>query len=312
VRVFVAGATGVLGRNLVPLLVAGGHEVIGMTRSPEKADALRAAGAEPVVADALDAQALKAAVIDAHPDAIVHLLTALPARIDPRKVRRDLAVNDALRSRGTRDLVAAAQAAGVQRIVAQSIAFAYLPGPPGTLHTESEVLNLDGPRSFRRSVGALHELECAVRGVQGTVLRFGYLYGPGTSIAQAGSMAEDLRRRRMPIVGRGQGVWSFVAVDDAARAILAALERHDGEAHIYNVVDDDPSPVREWLPALAAAVGAPRPWRVPVPIARLIAGSLGVLFMEGAQGASNANVKRELGWVPRVASWREGFGTALG
>jgi len=311
-RVFVAGATGVLGRSLVPMLVAAGHEVTGMTRSPEKQQALREAGAEPVVADALDAQALKAAVVGARPDAIVHVLTALPDRIDPRKVTRDFAVNDELRSRGTRDLIAAAQAAGVKRIVAESIAFAYLPGPPGTLHTETEVLHLDGPKAFRRTARALHELECAVRGVQGTVLRFGYLYGPGTSIAREGTLAEDLRRRRMPIVGRGDGVWSFVHIDDAARAILLALERQDGEAHIYNVVDDEPAPVREWLPALAAAVGAPRPWRVPTPIARVVGGELGVLFMAKAQGASNANVKRELGWKPQIASWREGFRTALG
>jgi nucleoside-diphosphate-sugar epimerase len=311
-RVFVAGATGVLGRSLLPMLVADGHEVTGMTRSPEKAQALRAAGAEPVVADALDAQALKAAVVDAHPDAIVHLLTSLPHRLDPRKVERDLAVNDRLRSRGTRDLIAAAQAAGVQRIVAQSIAFAYLPGPPGTLHTETEVLNLDGPKSFRRTVGALHDLECSVRGVQGTVLRFGYLYGPGTSIARDGTLAADLRRRRMPVVGRGDGVWSFVHVNDAARAILAALDRQDGEAHIYNVVDDEPAPVREWLPALASAVRAPRPWRIPTPIARLVAGDLGVMFMAKGQGASGALIKQELGWEPQIHSWREGFRTALG
>jgi nucleoside-diphosphate-sugar epimerase len=311
-RVFVAGATGVLGRSLLPMLVADGHEVTGMTRSPEKVQALRAAGAEPVVADALDAQALKAAVVDARPDAIIHLLTSLPDRIDPRKVERDFAVNDRLRSRGTRDLIAAAQAAGVQRIVAQSIAFAYLPGPPGTLHTETEVLHLDGPKSFRRTAGALHDLECSVRGVQGTVLRFGYLYGPGTSIARDGTIAADLRRRRMPIVGRGEGVWSFVHVDDAARAILVALDRQNGEAHIYNVVDDEPAPVREWLPALASAVEAPRPWRVPTPIARLVAGDLGVMFMAKGQGASSALIKQELGWKPQLGSWREGFRTALG
>jgi nucleoside-diphosphate-sugar epimerase len=311
-RIFVAGATGVLGRSVVPMLVAAGHEVTGMTRSPEKVSTLEAAGAEPVVCDALDAHALKAAVVGARPEAIVHLLTALPDRLNPRKVKRDLAVNDRLRSRGTRDLVAAAQAAGVKRIVAESIAFAYFPGPPGTLHTETEVLHLDGPKSFRRTAGALHELECAVRGVQGTVLRFGYLYGPGTSIARAGTIAEDLRRRRMPVVGRGEGVWSFVHIDDAARAIVLALEEQDGEAHIYNVVDDDPAPVREWLPALAEAVGAPRPLRVPTPIARAVAGPLGVLFMVKAQGASNALVKQELGWTPRLPSWREGFRTALG
>lgn len=309
-RVFLAGATGVIGRRLVPLLLAAGHEVTGMTRSPEKVDALRALGAEPVVADALDARELHEAVAAARPDAVIHQLTSLPSRIDPRKIERDLAVNDRLRSDGTRDLAAAARAAGVKRFVAQSIAFGYLPGEPGTLHGEQDVLYLDAPRQFRRSARALHELECTVRELRGIVLRYGYLYGPGSSIAPDGSIAEDLRRRRMPIVGRGGGVWSFVHVDDAARATVAALE-HDGPK-IFNVVDDDPAPVAQWLPALARAVGAPRPWRVPALLARPLAGSYGVQMMTSAQGASNALIKRELEWKPQIPSWREGFRTALG
>jgi nucleoside-diphosphate-sugar epimerase len=301
-RVFLAGATGVIGRRLLPLLVKDGHDVVAMTRSPEKVDALRAAGAEPVVVDALDSEALKAAVVEARPDAVIHQLTALPQRIDPRRIERDFVVNDQLRSRGTRALVAAAQQAGVKRIVAQSIAFAYFPGPPGTLHVETEVLHLDVPKSFKRSAQALHDLECAVRGAQGTVLRYGYFYGPGSSISSGGSMAEDLRRRRMPIVGRGEGVWSFIHIDDA----------ENSEGRVYNVVDDDPAPVREWLPALANALGAPRPWRVPTPIARLAAGSYGTMVMTKGQGASNALIKQELGWKPEHPSWREGFRTALG
>jgi nucleoside-diphosphate-sugar epimerase len=311
-RVFLAGATGVIGRRLVPMLLAAGHEVTGTTRSESKTQALREAGAEPVVVDALDAQALKAAVLAAKPDAVIHQLTSIPPRIDPRRLERDFAVNDRLRSRGTRDLVAAAQAAGVQRIVAQSIAFAYLPGPPGTLHTETEVLHLDAPKSFKRSAQALHELECTVRGVQGTVLRYGCFYGPGSAISSEGSTVEDLRRRRLPIVGGGGGVWSFIHVDDAASATVAALALEGDVGRIYNVVDDDPAPVREWLPALAQAVGAPRPWRVPAPIARLAAGSYGVSIMTKAQGASNALIKQELGWKPAHPSWREGFRTALG
>jgi nucleoside-diphosphate-sugar epimerase len=311
-RVFLAGATGVIGRRLLPLLVKDGHDVVAMTRSPEKVDALRAAGAEPVVVDALDSEALKAAVVEARPDAVIHQLTALPQRIDPRRIERDFVVNDQLRSRGTRALVAAAQQAGVKRIVAQSIAFAYFPGPPGTLHVETEVLHLDVPKSFKRSAQALHDLECAVRGAQGTVLRYGYFYGPGSSISSGGSMAEDLRRRRMPIVGRGEGVWSFIHIDDAARATVAALARENSEGRVYNVVDDDPAPVREWLPALANALGAPRPWRVPTPIARLAAGSYGTMVMTKGQGASNALIKQELGWKPEHPSWREGFRTALG
>jgi nucleoside-diphosphate-sugar epimerase len=311
-RVFLAGATGVIGRRLIPQLLAAGHQVTGMTRSPEKFELLRALGAEPVQADALDARELREAVGAAQPDAIVHQLTSLPKRINPRTLRRDLAVNDRLRDDGTRDLMAAAQAAGVKRIVAQSIAFAYYPGPPGTLHTEEEVLYLDSPKQFRRSAAALHSLECHVREARGIVLRYGYFYGPGSSIAQDGSIAEDLRRRRMPIVGDGGGVWSFVHVDDAARATVAALEHEHDEPKFFNVVDDDPAPVRAWLPALAQAVGAPAPRRVPKLLARALAGSYGVSVMTEAQGASNAKARRELGWRPQIPSWREGFRTALG
>jgi nucleoside-diphosphate-sugar epimerase len=309
-RVFLAGATGAIGRRLVPMLLAEGHQVTGMTRSAEKADALRATGAEPVVADALDGAAVEAAVREAQPEAIIHQLTALPQRIDPRKIERDFVLNDRLRSEGTRLLVDAAKAAGARRIVAQSIAFAYAPGAPGALHRERDPLFLDAPQSFRRSALALADLESTVLGASGIVLRYGYFYGPGTSISSGGSMAQDLGRRRLPIVGRGTGVWSFIHIDDAARATVAALA-HDGSG-VYNIVDDDPAPVAEWIPALAHAVNAPRPWRVPAPIARLVAGGYGVTVMTRGQGASNELAKRELGWQPIYTSWREGFQTALG
>jgi nucleoside-diphosphate-sugar epimerase len=309
-RIFLAGATGALGRRLVPMLVAEGHQVTGMTRSPEKAESLRAAGAEPVVADALDGAAVEAAVREAHPEAVIHQLTALPQRIDPRKIERDFVLNDRLRSEGTRLLVDAAKAAGARRIVAQSIAFAYAPGTPGTLHREHDPLFLDAPPSFRRSALALADLESTVLGASGIVLRYGYFYGPGTSISSGGSMAEDLGRRRLPIVGRGTGVWSFIHIDDAAQATVAALA-HDGSG-VYNIVDDDPAPVAEWVPALAQAVNAPRPWRVSASIARLVAGDYGVTVMTRGQGASNKLAKRELGWQPTHTSWREGFQTALG
>ncbi|HXC23632.1 MAG TPA: NAD(P)-dependent oxidoreductase [Solirubrobacteraceae bacterium] len=309
-RIFLAGATGAIGRRLVPLLIADGHQVTGMTRSPEKAQWLRTVGAEPVVADALDGAAVKAAVREAQPEAVIHQLTALPQRIDPRKMERDFVLNDRLRSEGTRLLVDAARAAGARRIVAQSIAFAYAPGPPGTLHRERDPLFLDAPKSFRRSARALADLESTVLGANGIVLRYGYFYGPGSSISSGGSMAQDLGRRRLPIVGRGTGVWSFIHIDDAARATVAALAQ-DGSG-VYNIVDDDPATVAEWIPALAKAVNAPRPWRVPAPIARLIAGGYGVTVMTRGQGASNELAKRELGWQPTHASWREGFQTALG
>jgi nucleoside-diphosphate-sugar epimerase len=308
-RVFLAGATGVIGRRLVPMLVAAGHEVTGMTRNPEKLDALRASGAEAVIVDALDAPAVRAAVAHARPDAVVHQLTSLPQRIDPRRIERDFVLNDRLRTEGTRNLVEAAQAAGAGRIVAQSIAFSYAPGPPGTVHREQDPMLLDAPRPYTRSASAIVELERAVAGAGGVVLRYGYFYGPGSSISRGGSTGQDVARRRFPIVGAGTGVWSFVHVDDAASATVLALTR--GAGGPYNVVDDEPAPVSEWLPALAEALGAPRPWRVPAFIARPIAGSYGVGILTRAQGASNELAKRELGWAPAHPSWREGFRTAL-
>ncbi len=263
-----------------------------------------------MIADALDAAAVQEAVTQARPEAVIHQLTSLPARIDPRKMKRDFELNDRLRSEGTRILVAAARDAGATRILAQSIAFAYAPGPPGTVHGEGDPLYLDSPEPFRRSANALADLERSVGEVGGVVLRYGYFYGPGSAISREGSMAEDLARRRLPVIGRGGGVWSFVHVDDAAQATLAALE-HDRPG-VYNIVDDEPAPVAQWLPALAEALGAPRPMRVPGLIARMLAGAYGVMVMTRAQGASNALAKRELAWSPAHPSWRDGFRTALG
>ncbi len=309
-RVFLAGATGAIGRRLVPMLLADGHQVTGMTRSKDKLDGLRALGAQPVLADALDAAAVCAAVREARPDAVIHQLTALPQRIDPRKIERDFAMHDRLREEGTRILVAAAQDAGAARIVAQSIAFSYAPGPRGTVHVERDPLLSDPPKSFARSARAVRELERAVLDAGGVALRYGYFYGPGSAIAPSGSMGQDLARRRMPIVGGGAGVWSFIHIDDAARATVAALTR--GHSGAYNIVDDEPAPVSQWLPALAEALGAPRPLRVPAWLARPLAGGYGVATMTTSQGASNELAKRELGWQPQHASWREGFRTGMG
>ncbi len=309
-RVFLAGATGVIGRRLIPKLIAAGHEVTGMTRSPGKVHMLRAGGAEPVVADAFDATAVREAVTAARPDAVIHELTALPRRINPRTIVRDFVANDRLRSEGTRILVEAAREAGATRILAQSIAFAYAPGPAGTLHEEADPLYVDAPEPFRRSARALAELEQTVAQGGGTTLRYGNFYGPGSSIARDGAMGEDIARRRLPIVGDGGGVWSFIHIDDAAEATVTALT--NGSSHAYNIVDDDPAPVAQWLPALADALEAPKPRRVPAWLARPVAGSYGVSVMTSAQGASNALAKHELGWQPAHPSWREGFRTALG
>jgi nucleoside-diphosphate-sugar epimerase len=310
VRVFLAGATGVIGRRLTPLLLSHGHQVTCMTRSGQRAGWLREHGAEAVIADALDADAVRDAVAQARPEAVIHQLTSLPQRIDPRKMKRDFELNDRLRSEGTRILVGAAQAAGARRIVAQSVAFAYAPGPAASVHGESDPLYLDAPEPFRRSVQALAELERCVGGAGGVVLRYGYFYGPGSAISREGSMGQDLARRRFPIVGRGEGVWSFIHVDDAAVATVAALEQ--SAPGIYNIVDDEPAPVAQWLPALAQALGAPRPLRVPTFIARILAGAYGAAVMTQSQGASNLRARRDLGWAPAHPSWREGFRSALG
>jgi 2-alkyl-3-oxoalkanoate reductase len=309
VRVFLAGATGAIGAPLLRRLLADGHQVTGTSRSPARAAALEAAGAEAAVVDALDAQALTDAVVAARPDAVVHQLTAIPPRLDPRRIVRDFELTDRLRTEGTRNLIAAAQAAGAGRLIAQSIAFAYEPGPPGTVHTESDPLLRDPPPQFVRSAAAIAELERQVIGAGGLALRYGYFYGPGTAVAVAGSLGREVVRRRLPIVGGGSGVWSFIHVDDAAEATVAGLTR--GSPGAYNVVDDDPARVSEWIPALADALGAKPPWSVPAWLARPLAGEYGVTTMTRAQGASNAKAKAELGWSPRHRSWREGFRTAL-
>jgi nucleoside-diphosphate-sugar epimerase len=312
VRVFLAGATGVIGSRLLPRLLVEGHEVTAMTRSPERGERLTAAGAVAVIADALDEQAVRAAVGRARPQAVIHQLTALPKRIDPRRIERDFALNDRLRDEGTRILASAAGEVGAERLIAQSIAFMYEPGAPGAIHDEDDPLLGEPPPSFARSAAAVKALERTVLAAGGTVLRYGYFYGPGSAISRDGSFAQDLRRRRMPVVGRGQGVWSFVHVDDAAAATVAALTAGPGSGAVYNVVDDDPAPASQWLPALAEAVEAPRPMRVPAFVARLAAGEYGAGTMTSAQGASNARARRELGWAPAHPSWREGFRTALG
>ncbi len=309
-RVFLAGATGAIGAPLVRLLVDDSHQVTGMTRSPTKAAALRAAGAEPVIADALDADAVMSAVAEARADVLIHQLTAIPARIDPRKVTRDFALTDRLRTEGTRHLLAAARASAVSRIIAQSIAFAYAPGPAGTVHVEDDPLIANPPGQFKRTAAAVAELERAVLGDGGLVLRYGYFYGPATAISAAGSIGEDVARRRLPIVGTGAGVWSFIHIEDAADATVRALTH--GESGPYNIVDDEPALVSEWIPALAGALGAKPPRHVPAWLARPLAGEYGVMTMTRAQGASNARAKGGLGWTPRHPSWREGFASALG
>lgn len=308
-KVLVAGATGVIGRQLLPRLVADGHDVVGMTRSAGKADALRALGAVPAIADALDREQVAAAVTKTEPEAIVHELTALSGALDMRHFDRDFALTNRLRTEALDHLLAAGQTVGVNRFVAQSFAgwpFARRGGP---VKGEDDPLDTSPVPSMRETLAAIRHLEDAVTAAgwtEGIVLRYGGFYGPGTSLANDGEHAEMIRRRKFPVVGDGAGVWSFVHVEDAAEATVAALER--GHRGIYNVVDDEPAPVREWLPAMAAALGAKPPRRVPRWVGKLVAGKPAAVMMTEARGASNAKAKRELGWHPRHPSWRGTIG----
>jgi nucleoside-diphosphate-sugar epimerase len=309
-RVFVAGASGAIGRPLVPKLVAAGHEVTGMTRSEKHAEEVRRGGARAAVVDVFDADALRAEVEAARAEVVVHELTALPDRMDFRK--KDLyEPTNRVRTEGTRNLMDAALAAGARRFVSQSIAFAYrMDG--ARVKTEDDPLLDDAPGAFASGVRALHEMEGIVLGadgIEGLLLRYGFFYGPGTHYASDGSMIADIRRRRMPIVGKGTGTFSFIHVDDAADATVAAVER--GAPGVYNVTDDEPAPMSEWVPAVAEAAGAKRPFRAPAWLAKLVAGKEAATFSLDLRGASNEKAKRELGWQPAHPSWRTGFPESL-
>jgi nucleoside-diphosphate-sugar epimerase len=308
-RVFVAGATGAVGRRLVPLLRALGHEVVAMTRDPAGLGALRAAGAEPVVADALDRDAIVCAVVAARPDAVVHQLTALAGVRSLRRFDRAFERTNRLRTEGTDNLVAAARAAGARRLVAQSYAGWPYAREGGPVKSEDDPLDPAPPAGMRRSLAAIRHLEAAVTGapgVAGLALRLGNLYGPGTALAPGGELLEAIRRRRLPLVGSGAGIWSFVHVDDAAVATALALER--GGPGVYNVVDDEPAPSASWLPELAAALGAPPPRRVPEWLGRILAGDAVTSMMTRTRGAANAKARRELGWRPRYPGLLDGLG----
>jgi 2-alkyl-3-oxoalkanoate reductase len=321
VKVFVAGATGVIGRALVPQLVAAGHEVVGMTKSASKQDLVRGLGARPVVADALDPDAVAQAMASVEPEVIVHELTALSGKLSVRFVRhpeRSAAsiMTNRLRTEGTDHLLASGRAVGAQRFVAQSIAAFRFGQTGGPLQTEADPLDPDPPAALRTGQAAILHVEQAVTTIEwgeGLALRYGAFYGPGTgfSLAPDAVMAAAIRKRRFPLVGGGGGVWSFVHIEDAAAATAAAVER--GRPGMYNVLDDEPAPVREWLPLLANALGAKPPRRVPRWLGRLAAGEMATVMMTDMWvGASNAKAKRELGWQLRYPSWRQGFAQGLG
>jgi len=310
VRVFVAGASGAIGRPLIPRLLAAGHDVTGMTRSEASAARIRAAGARAALVDVFDRERLGAALDEARPDVVVHELTSLPDRLNFRKADIYEPTNR-VRTEGTRNLLDAARAAGAHRLVAQSIAFAYRP-EGSRVKTEDDPLmdTVAGPFGGGvRSIRAMEEMVLAANEFERLVLRYGFFYGPGTYYADDGTTTGDVRRRRMPIVGKGSGLFSFIHVDDAADATVAAVER--GAPGVYNVVDDEPAAMRDWLPVFAAAAGARPPLRVPIWLARLVGGREVPTFALELRGASNEKAKRELGWRPAHPSWRTGFVESL-
>jgi 2-alkyl-3-oxoalkanoate reductase len=312
-KVFVAGANGAVGKPLVAQLIAHGYDVAAMTRSPQHSDTLRALAAEPVVADALDRAALIEAVTRAEPEVVIHELTALTNAKDYKHFDDEFAMTNRLRTEGTDNLLAAAKAAGARRFIIQSYGNWNYARSGATAKTEDDPLDPTPPANQTKSIEAIRYLERAVLGadgIEGVVLRYGSLYGPGTVFAADGYIAASVRKWMLPIIGNGAGIWSFIHVDDAASATVAAIQ--PGARGIYNIADDEPAPVSVWLPDYARALGAKPPLHIPVWLGRLMVGDVGVSMMTQIRGASNAKAKRELGWTPGYASWREGFRKGLG
>jgi 2-alkyl-3-oxoalkanoate reductase len=311
-RVIVAGASGAIGRALLPQLLQRGHEVAGLVRSAEGAAKVAALGAEAKVVDALDARAVREAVLGFRPEAVIHQLTALPDSTDLRDFDGVFAQTNRLRTQGTDNLVAAARAVGARRFVAQSYCGWPYARTGGPVKTEDDALDPNPPKAMRRTLEAIRHLEqmvTAASDIGGTVLRYGGFYGPGTMIARDGPTVADLRKRKWPVIGKGGGIWSFIHIADAASAAVAAIE--GAATGLFNVVDDEPAPVAEWLPALASAVGAKPPRRVPAFLARLILPEHLFVMMTEVRGGSNAKFKSTFGWRPAFASWRDGFRRGL-
>jgi 2-alkyl-3-oxoalkanoate reductase len=294
------------------MLTEAGHEVVGTTRTPGNLDAIARTGAEPVVMDALDSDAVMRTVIDAKPDAIIHQLSSLKEMRDFKRLDKEFAVTNRLRVEGTNNLLAAARAAGAKRLIAQSFTGPPNPRTGGPVKTE-DGLDPDPVPASQQTVDAIRHVERVVpteTGLVGIVLRYGAFYGPGTGISRNGDMVEMVRKRKFPVVGKGTGFWSLIHIDDAARATVQALDH--GTPGLYNIVDDDPAPVSAVLPALAGALGAKPPRHVPAWLAKLFVGDYGISVMTQIRGSSNAKAKRELDWQLRYPTWREGFRTGLG
>jgi 2-alkyl-3-oxoalkanoate reductase len=303
-RVMVVGASGAIGTRLVPQLTGRGHEVIGTFRSPGNAERVRALGAEPVALDVLDASAVHETVLDAQPDAIIHQATALANAGFSRSLDKTFAETNRLRTEGTDNLLAAAREAGVRRLVAQSFApYRYI-REGGMIKTEDDALDPNPPKSARQTFAAMAHVDHAFLDAGGVVLRYGGFYGAPDPMSKA------VGKRQYPIVGKGTGLMPFIHLDDAASATVLALE-HEGPA-VYNITDDEPAPMSEWLPALASALGAKRPFRVPAAVGNVVMGREMVKLSLESRGASNAKAKKELGWTLRYPSWRHGFPASYG
>jgi nucleoside-diphosphate-sugar epimerase len=310
-NVFVAGATGAIGRPLLDRLQDEGYGVTALTRSQDSAAQLRGRGVRAVVADVFDRAAVHQAVIDARPEVVINQLTSIPQNLDMRRITQEFEATNRLRIQGTQILTAAAQAAGARRFIAQSFAPYYTPHGSG-LASEDQALYLDGPSAFAGIVQAIVSLERTVldaQGIEGVVLRYGLFYGPGTSYASDGSFAEAVRQRKMPIIAPGTAEFSFIHVDDAADATVLAMNK--GEPGIYNIVDDEPTPLHEWLPEVADLLEAPQPMRIPKLLGQLVGGRAAMFFMNEQRGVSNRKAKEQLGWQPRHTSWRDGFRSEL-
>ena len=308
-KIFVAGATGAIGRPLIRQLVAAGHQVTGMTRRPEKVSWLERQGAEAVVCDALDAEATKAAVRSAQPEVVIDELTDLPPRMNVFRFKRFYDRMKPLKEVAPHALLDAAIEVGAERHIMQSVAFSYEPGPHShDIHPEHDPPYLTAPKPWSEVLPGFARAEWRVSqepSLQGIVLRYGFFYGPGTGICAEGSVADDIRRRRLPLVGDGAGVYSFIHVEDAAAATVLAAEK--AERGIYNVVDDNPLAMREWVPTYAEMLGAKPPRSVPRWLARLATGPIATHLSTTLRGASNAKIRETLGWEPRYPDAREGL-----
>jgi len=311
-RIFLAGGTGVIGWLLIPALVSAGHEVTAISRRKDQADQLAAQGAEPLVGDMRDADRLTELVTAARPEAVIQHLTTLPQELSPKYVKASYVRNEKVRLNGGANLLAAASAAGARRYLAQNVCFMYAPTGPSVVG-EDAPLATDAPEPYGAAIrthAAAERRIIETAALEGLVLRFGFWYGPGTTFAAGGYTALQVRRRRYPVVGDGGGMFSFVHIHDVVHATIAALGQ--GAPGVYNICDDDPAPLREWLPAYARVIGAPPPRHVPAWFARLRAGQYFVTQATQMRGASNHKAKEQLGWTPKYPSWRDGFAHALG